>query len=41
VDIFIALAPVAYVGNMISPLKYLSYFTGEIEVECPFVSALV
>ncbi|CAB3988723.1 gastric triacylglycerol lipase-like [Paramuricea clavata] len=32
VDIFIALAPVAYVGNMVSPLKYLSYFTGEIEL---------
>jgi lysosomal acid lipase/cholesteryl ester hydrolase len=34
VDLFIALAPVAYVGNMVSPLKYLSYFTGEIEVVC-------
>ena len=32
VDIFIALAPVAYVGNMISPLRYLAYFSGEIEV---------
>ena len=32
VDLFIALAPVAYVGNMVSPLRYLSYFTGEIEV---------
>ena len=31
VDLFIALAPVAYVGNMISPLRYLSYFTGELE----------
>ena len=34
VDIFIALAPVAYVGNMISPLRYLADFTGEIEVAC-------
>jgi lysosomal acid lipase/cholesteryl ester hydrolase len=32
VDLFIALAPVAFVGNMVSPLRYLAHFTGEIEV---------
>ncbi len=34
VDLFIALAPVATVGNMKSPIKYLSYFSGGIEVSC-------
>lgn len=32
VDVFIALAPVATVGNMKSPIKYLSYFSGGIQV---------
>ena len=32
VDLFIALAPVATVGNMKSPIKYLSYFSGGIQV---------
>ena len=32
VDLFIALAPVATVGNMKSPIKYLSYFSGGIKV---------
>lgn len=31
VDLFIALAPVATVGNMKSPIKYLSYFSGGIQ----------
>jgi hypothetical protein len=34
VDLFIALAPVATVGNMISPIKYLSYLSGGIQVSC-------
>ena len=32
VDLFVALAPVATVGNMKSPIKYLSYFSGGIQV---------
>ena len=32
VDIFIGMAPVAFVGHMISPLRYLAYISGEIEV---------
>lgn len=32
INVFIALAPVAYVGNMISPLRYISDFAPEIEV---------
>lgn len=31
VDLFVALAPVATVGNMKSPIKYLSYFSGGIQ----------
>lgn len=31
VNIFIAMAPVTYSGNMISPLRYIAHFTGEIE----------
>ena len=32
IELFIALAPVAFIGNIEGALKYLSYFTGEIEV---------
>ena len=32
VDIYVALAPVAFAGNMISPIAYLAPFSREIEV---------
>lgn len=32
IRLFVSLAPIAYIGNMISPLKYLAPFANDIDV---------